>query len=689
VIGDAFPKVRRSLHYVRQVQDGKPVIVVKDPTTLRYFRFGETEAWLMQRMDGSRSFARIVDELRESRGVSSTVTALEPFHRRLKELGLAERTQAERSVLVLEAVRDRRRSRLHTPGNTLLRMRFSLGDPDELFNRLIERIRFFWSPAFVGFSLAAFALYALVIATHWGPFVQGVAAMYAFSEYTIGFFLTLYLTALVVIVIHELGHGLTCKHFGGEVHELGFMLLYFSPAMFCNVNDAWTFEKRAHRLWVTFAGGWIQLLIAAAAAIVWILVEPGTLAHRIAFAAMLIGGGLALVVNFNPLIPLDGYYALMDWLEIPNLRARSFEYLGAFLKRSVLRLDVPLPAVTARERKVFLTYGFAALLYTTLLLSLVGLWVAALLIGWIGAWGWVLVLFVAWRLGRKPAQRAVRVLRVFSADKLAGAPRWPLLVTGAGLLVAALLLALMPWTIRAEGRAVVEPVQRIWLRPGDEGRVERLLVAEGSEVGAGDPVVVLRNPRLELEWTHARAAVEALEREAADARARGNTELARRAELRLAADRLEFAELDRRRDALILRAPFAGRIVTPHPEELIGAGAAPGDSLLELWSTGTWRVRVLLPERDAGEITSGSPLGLKFPVRAGWIWRTRVEQVSPAAREGQVELLAPLVLPDDAAETELLRGGMVGRAKVVVRETRVAGALLRWLQHTVRLDWLL
>ena len=57
-----------------------------------------------------------------------------------------------------------------------------------------------------------------------------------------------WLTAIVIIAIHELGHGFTCKHFGGQVHEIGAMLIYFQPAFFCNVNDAWTFPELRARL---------------------------------------------------------------------------------------------------------------------------------------------------------------------------------------------------------------------------------------------------------------------------------------------------------------------------------------------------------------------------------------------------------------------------------------------------------
>ena len=46
-------------------------------------------------------------------------------------------------------------------------------------------------------------------------------------------------------------------------------------------------------------------------------------------------------MNVNPLIPLDGYYALSDWLEVPNLRQRAFAHLAWVVKTKVLRLDLP------------------------------------------------------------------------------------------------------------------------------------------------------------------------------------------------------------------------------------------------------------------------------------------------------------------------------------------------------------
>src|SRR5205085_15593 len=149
----------------------------------------------------------------------------------------------------------------------------------------------------------------LVIASKWGEFSVALDDLYHF-RYSPADLFVLWLTGTTIIVIHELGHGYTCKHFGGQVHEIGAMLLYFEPAFFCNVNDSWTFPELKARLWVTAAGSWIQLVVASIAAIIWWAATPGTLVSQVAFAAVLIGGFTTVLMNANPLIPLDGYYAL-------------------------------------------------------------------------------------------------------------------------------------------------------------------------------------------------------------------------------------------------------------------------------------------------------------------------------------------------------------------------------------------
>jgi putative peptide zinc metalloprotease protein len=352
------PRLRAELAIVEQVFRGETNYVVKDPATQKYFRFRPVEMRVMRCFDGARTPDEIAAALADQ-GLRLTARAVEGFARKLASIGLLERTLAERTTLEIERMRAERRKRRRPAlfRGELLRMRWSLGDPDQMFNRVLPTVRWMFTRAFIGVSVALFAAYFLILGSTWGDFSSTVSQLYSLHNITFGSIVVLWLTGLVVILIHELGHGFTCKYFGGEVHEMGFMLIYFQPAFYCNVNDAWSFPTLRPRLWVTAAGGWIQLVVASLAALLWYVAAPGTLTSEVAVAAMIVGGATTIITNANPLLPLDGYFALTDWLEIPNMRIRAKEYFGWWVRRHALRIDLPEPAASEREKRVFLIYG--------------------------------------------------------------------------------------------------------------------------------------------------------------------------------------------------------------------------------------------------------------------------------------------------------------------------------------------
>ena len=150
-------------------------------------------------------------------------------------------------------------------------------------------------------------------------------------------------TALfVVTLLHECAHGLTCKHYGGEVHEIGFLLLFLMPCFYCNVSDAWLFRERSKRLWVTFAGGYFELFLWSLAVFAWRLTAPGTLVNYLAFVVLSVCG-VQTLFNFNPLLKLDGYYLLSDWLEVPNLHQRGHDYFKEHVRRLLWGATAPTP----------------------------------------------------------------------------------------------------------------------------------------------------------------------------------------------------------------------------------------------------------------------------------------------------------------------------------------------------------
>jgi multidrug resistance efflux pump len=202
-------------------------------------------------------------------------------------------------------------------------------------------------------------------------------------------------------------------------------------------------------------------------------------------------------------------------------------------------------------------------------------------------------------------------------------------------------------------------------------------------VQGGQEILRLRSPELELAKGRAGARIRALEREIGRLRIQADPSAVRLAQLELEGARNEWSAFERRTESLRVRAPFAGVIATPHVSELTGARVLPGDSLIEIWSTGAMRVRVALSQRDAGDVTVGDRVRLRFPGDSRSVFSTHVMQVASAAHAEQLELLAPLgVVP---ARHGLLPG-MVGQAKVAVQRTRVARAFLRSARRLVKTE---
>jgi multidrug efflux pump subunit AcrA (membrane-fusion protein) len=687
------PRLRADLVVVEQCYRGERSFVVKDPLSLKYFRFRPLEVQVMRALDGRRSAGEAAEALR-AEGVPVSAGVLEGFARQLGRLGLLERSVAERSTLAMERLRAERNRRRRSPlfRGELMRMRWSFGDPNALFDRWMPRLGFLWSRPFAALSLLLFAAYFAVLATRWDDFTAALAGLSLTSgdAAPLAIIATFWVTALVIVGFHELAHGLTCKRFGGEVHEMGAMLIYLQPAFYCNVNDAWTFPERRARLWVTVAGPWVQLMCAAVAALAWAAVQPGTLAARVAVAAILFGGGTALIANLNPLIPLDGYYALSDWLEIPNLRQRAFDYVRAVAKRRVLRLDVPVPDVAPHEARVFLIYGCLATLYIVTVLSVV----VALLFGWaaeaLGVAGALVVLAGAWLAFRQPLREAAATLRLAWREH-AGAWRrrssrlgWRL--AGLALLVVG-AAALVPRPVTIVGGFTLAPALAVPAVAGGEGSVARVHVREGTRVRAGDPLVQLRDLALERRIAAASLLADSLAAETARARSRGAQGEVGRLEAEHAAEAARLAALQGRLGELTVRARTAGVIVTPRPEHLIGRRVARGATLLVIGRPDSVEARIALDGAGATLVRAGQRAGLVSLADPAHPVAATVASVAPAASGpgGDARLEARVRLPAGAA----WRPGMRGEASVRLRGSSVLGATVWGIRKRIRTDLLL
>ena len=681
------PKLRQDLVLVEQTYRGEQSYIVKDPQSRKYFRFRPAEIMVMQMFDGERTAAQACADLL-TEGLRVSAAGVESFARKLSGMGLCERTLGERSVLQMERLRAQRRRRLMRGlgpfKGDLLRIRWSVGDPDKLLDWLLPRLRFFFTPVFLKLSIALFAVYFLILAIKWQDFVGTLASFYNL-EVGLPAYAVFWLSGTAIIVIHELGHGLTCKYFGGRVHEIGAMLIYFQLAFYCNVNDAWTFAERRARLWVTAAGSWIQLVIASIAAMVWWAATPGSLLEYAAFAGVFTGGIATVLMNANPLIPLDGYYALSDYLEVPNLRQRAFAHIAWLAKTRVFGLELPPPPADERERRVFRIYGAVAVVYISLALSLFAAAAFGWLSRWLGAVGIAVFLAGAFLILRAPGKAFISTVKAAVQQRRRTSPGSPwrrrLL---AGIPGIVFLGAIVPWRITIVAPFRVAPVLATTHAAPDSGVIERVLVREGDRVMSGAPLLVIRNLALERELTSVQRSSDSIAALSAQARGQGRqTEMAVLA-AQQAVEMARLSGLQERVEALRIRALSSGTVLTPRPEELAGRWVSSGAVVMLLGNADTVEVRISLSGAGGSLVRPGSRVDLLPEARMDAPVRTFLTAVSVTAEPGTTTE-ARLLLPAAAA----WRPGMTGRASVVLRQSSAWGALWWNIRRGIRSDILL
>src|SRR3954453_14581448 len=200
-----------------------------------------------------------------------------------------------------------------------------------------------------------------LVASQWSTFSSRLPDFQSFFNWrTIVYF---WCSLAVVKVIHEFGHGLTAKHYGGEVHEMGMLFLVLTPALYCDVTDCWLLPSKWKRIWISAAGIYVECFLASIATFVWWNTEQGLL-NSLPLATMFICSVNTIMFNANPLLRYDGYYVMSDWLEIPNLRIKSTQFFAYLFQEKVLGLEIPVQSYMPRSRRsLFVIYAISSYVY--------------------------------------------------------------------------------------------------------------------------------------------------------------------------------------------------------------------------------------------------------------------------------------------------------------------------------------
>ncbi len=646
-------KLRTDLKIIRQVHSGEVAYIVKDPVALKYYRFPEIAARVFAHLDGNHTHDEVGELVSAESGELIPGSEVSAFIESLKKYNFIERSASEKSLLILERLRKDRQQKAEdaADGGDENYIRFPLMDPDKLYDAIIKRISFIWTRGFLIFSLFLFSLAAAIIISNWETVQTGLSQLWSFSDKGLLDIVMFIGVLSFVIILHENGHGLTCKRYGGEVHELGFMLIYFMPAFYCNVSDAWTFDSKAAKLWVTFAGAFVELIICSIATFVWFLSAPGYFTHDLAFTFMLVAGLSSIAINMNPLIKLDGYFALVDYLEIPNLGEDAAAYITALARKHIFRMPVTLPPYNKRMKRILFVYGILSFLYKVSITFAMLVFFYRIVSFFFPEKGIFIYPFVAFRLLRKRLRAPINGARFLYQDKkeVLMKPKWLTVLIVSGVIVLGLFLFLpLPRWHRA--MFVVEPTETISVRAGAEGFITNILVKEGEQVQRGTLLAMLHDRDLDQQIASLRSQISILDHDILAQSTQGSVAESIVSARRRAQLTQELTNWESQLSRLNIIAPETGIVVTPKIEQKLGRMLKEGDEFCAIAKSGDVQARIRVDDWDLEDVTVGAPATLWVDALQGKTLNGRVKSLAPASELHQ--RLAPSSMESGATNFE-------------------------------------
>lgn len=473
----------------------------------------------------------------------------------------------------------RKRVRREVTGylTNLLFPRFPLFDPDRLLNVLSVYLGWLFGPMGV-------ALWCVLMGVGLWALAGRAEALWDQSAGVLAVANLPWLFAALVLAkaVHEAGHGLACKRMArseaatGEVHTVGIMLMALIPLPYVDASSAWSLRSKWRRAFVGAAGMYVELALAAVAAIVWSRTAPGSVPHAVAYNLIFVAGVSTLLFNANPLIRFDGYYILADLIEVPNLYERSKNYLLYLIKRYAYGVRHPRnPAHTRGERITFVLYGLAAAIYRVVLFAGITLFVietlprellvVGLVLALAGMVGWLVVPLGkgVHYLAASPELQRVRTRAVMVTVVILG-----------GLVLPLLVAVPVPDSARATG--VVEPRHVQTVFPPADAFLTRPLrsgiaVTPGGDA-AGRPLMVGHSPELEAQRDRLLATRDRLDAQVRQAM-RDDLAAAAPLERARAAVERELTRVQEQLADLDVRPDIAGTWIATDPERYEGAFA--------------------------------------------------------------------------------------------------------------------
>jgi putative peptide zinc metalloprotease protein len=689
ILAEIPPRVPPGVVHKEHIENGERVVLAVVPDRSLLYRFPPQNWELIQLFNGHRSFQEITKLYSNQVEAEYSVDDIREFAASVEELGFWYKTPQEKNIQLMRMSADERQKALKGKKRKygdLSEITFPAVNPDEFVTWLYRHTSWIYTSWFTLLTLAAFAAAAGISVTHWAEIGRDTVEFYNFTAKTWGDFAVFYLLAVVVLCIHELAHGHATKHYGARVPAMGFLLIYLTPAFYTDTTEGYVKATKYQRIVIVLAGVWSELMICALATPIWWGTAPYTALHNAAYIVMLMTGIAGVLLNWNPLMKLDGYQMLCEIIEVSELKEDSTAYVSAWVKRHIWRLPVEVPYVPKKRRLGFAAYALLSGAYSYTVLYILARFVGNVFRNFNPEWSFLPEIATAGLIFRSRIRNLVNFMKFVYLDKKDRIRAWFTLrhaLVAASVLLPFLLLPL--WHEGVMGRFVLEPVKRTVIRATVPGTVTDVYTSEGLWVAAGAPLIRLRNLPLQSKMDESQTAYEV-------ASIRAKSASLRYADLGTALRQRESADKQRgewasRASSLEISSPMAGVVLTPRLKDQLGTFLEEGAEVAEVADLGVLRARVNVSEHDFSKLRLGAPAKLqvdgfarKWRSEAGLI-ATVSSQSDPSVAEftHYSGLNPPMFYVVDLTisnSEHVLKPGMVGTARIYGGHRSLAG--LAW-----------
>ena len=494
------------------------------------------------------------------------------------------------SEKLFERYKKRRQREVKSRLLSIMFMRIPLLDPEYILRRSIPVIKYLVSPAGTVLWLLVVAAAVKLVMDRFDEATDQVQGILAPDN-----LLLLYAGLIVIKSLHEFGHAIACKRFGGEVHTMGVMLLVFTPLPYMDATSSWAFRSRWQRALVGGAGMITEVFVAALATFLWAYTGPGTL-HSLAYNMMFIASVSTVIFNGNPLLRFDGYYILSDLLDIPNLATRARGHLRHMVERYLFGYKESFsPSQSLKEATWMSIFGILSGIYRVVVFTGIILFVADKFL--LAGIAMALMCVISWVV--VPLFRLVAYLA--SSPRLARTRLRAVAISVGSFAVLVAFLAIIPFPNRFRAPGVMEAVQYIRMVNDAPGYVQKVLAPSGTEVRTGTPLMELQDRELELEIEATLAQRD--ETLALQMRAM-NQEVADLEPIRKRLETIEakLKDLMKQRAALLVRARESGTWVAPRSKDMVGTWIPRGTALGEIVPQGAFRFSAVVSQDEAADL---------------------------------------------------------------------------------------